>query len=88
MTSSELAALVLCIIAIMDIVIGPFLFRWYYIRQQQKKDALTTDSDSLEMRYRRYELPSDIRRLIWFSRAGGIIILALAAFIYFSDFLG
>ena len=83
---AEIMAIVLCFMGIIAIFIMPRFARWWYKQQLSGNNALTTDSEYLEVERKKYTIP--LKLAIWGYRIGGIIIIGIAAFIYFSDFLG
>ena len=84
--NSELMAIILCLMGIIAIFIMPHLTRWWYKHQLQEKGDLTTDSDYIAAEQKKYAIP--LKLVIWSNRIAGIIFFAMAAFIFFSDFLG
>ena len=84
--NSELMAIILCFMGIISIFILPRFARWWYKQQLQGKSDLTRDSEYVAFEQKKYIIPLNLA--IWGYRIGGIIIIAIAAFIYFSGFLG
>ena len=71
---------------IISIFILPRFAQWWYKKQLQRKGDLTADSEYVAVEQKKYIIPLNLT--IWGYRIGGIIIIAIAAFIYFSGFLG
>ena len=71
---------------IISIFIFPRFAKWWYKKQLRRNGDLTADNEYVATEQKRYALPLNL--WIWSYRIGGILIIAIAAFIYFSDFLG
>ncbi len=84
--NSDLMAIILCFMGIFAIFIMPHFARFWYKHQLQEKGDLTTDNEYIEAEQKKYAVP--LKLAIWGYRIGGIIIIAMAAFIYFFKFLG
>ena len=83
---SELMAIILCFLGVISIFILPRFAQLWYKKQLHEEGNLTTDSEYIDVEQKKYILPLNL--LTWSYRIGGIIIIAIAAFIYFSGFLG
>ena len=84
--SSELMAIILCFMGIVSIFIFPRFTRWWYKQQLRENGDLTTDSEYVETEQKKYAIPMNLA--VWGNRIAGIIFFIMAAFIYFTDFLG
>jgi len=84
--NSALMAAILCFMGVISIFIMPRFARWWYESKLKGKENIKTDSEYADAEHKKYTLP--LRLVTWGYRTGGILIIAIAAFIYFSDFLG
>jgi len=84
--NSELMAIILCFMGGISIFILPRFTRWWYKQQLRKNGDLTTDSEYIEVEQKKNAIPMNL--MIWSYRIGGIMFFAMAAFIYFTPFLG